>query len=83
MFSEFIDLSAPTLPPGFPHSITETAPLPLDGPTTLQLALTGIATLALYALLRRPKREPAARARRPLTVGANIAKQPVSSRDAA
>jgi hypothetical protein len=82
MLSELVDLSMPVLPPGFPNSVTQAAPIPLDGPTTLQLALAGIATLGAYALLRRPKREPLAAKSRQATAPDATAPT-IPSRDAA
>ncbi|MEX2317754.1 MAG: hypothetical protein WD669_11420 [Pirellulales bacterium] len=60
MLTSLFDFTAPLVPGGIDKNFVDVAPIPLDGPTTLQLALAGIATLAVYALLRRPKRQPTA-----------------------
>lgn len=56
MIAELIDFTAPTFQPGFETSMFDVAPIPLDGPTTLQLAIAAIVTLGVYALFRRYRR---------------------------
>jgi hypothetical protein len=85
MFNTLFDFAGPVAPGGIEPPLFDGMPIPIDGPTTLQLALVGIGTLAVYALLRRPKRERSAMAgaRRLPAADRTAVAHDKSSRDAA
>ncbi len=60
MIAELFDLITPVFQPAREVSRFDVAPIPLEGPSTLQLAIIAIVTLAAYALLRRWRRQPVA-----------------------